>query len=113
MHAVHVSLLISCVLTGCVTIPALANSVGLSFSISAGNSETMPKNKQRKVWRYPHANFDHACELLDSTDWDSVFDTDNMNTCWANWHSKFMEIMDKCIPQDLRWYYALTETCHG
>ena len=88
-------------LTGCITIPALANSdhLGLSFSISAGSPGSTLKSKCRKVWRYYHANFDHARELLDSTDWDSVFDSGDVNTCWAAWHSTFMDIMGKCIPQ--------------
>ena len=88
-------------LTGCVTIPALSNSdhLGLSVSISAGNPGSLPKRKSRSIWRYSHANFDRACELLDSTDWDSIFATNDVSSCWANWHSHFLKIMEKCIPK--------------
>ena len=88
-------------LTGCVTIPALSNSdhLGLSVSISAGNPGSLPKRKSRSIWRYSHANFDRACELLDSTDWDSIFATNDVSSCWANWHSHFLKIMEECIPK--------------
>ena len=88
-------------LTGCVTIPALANSdhLGLLVSISAGNPGSLPKRKSWSIWRYSHANFDPACELLDSTDWDSIFATNDVSSCWANWHSHFLKIMEECIPK--------------
>ena len=58
----------------------------------------MLKNTRRKIWRYAHANFDHACELLASTDWASLFESSSVNVCWDIWHSKFLEIMTESIP---------------
>ena len=57
------------------TIPALANSdhLGLCVSITAGSPRACPKRSHRKIWRYAHANFERACEILDATDWDSIF----------------------------------------
>lgn len=85
----------------CTTIPALANSDhhGLCTSIAAGCSKAKPKRRQRKVWRYSHANFERASELLVNTDWDSLFDSGDVNVCWANWKSRFLEVMMECIPQ--------------
>ena len=88
-------------LIGCVTIPAFANSdhLGLSVSITVGNPGSLPKHKSRMIWRYFHADFDRACELLDSTNWDSISATNDVNSCWAKWHPRFLEIMEECIPQ--------------
>lgn len=88
-------------LIGCVTIPAFANSdhLGLSVSITVGNPGSLPKHKSRMIWRYSHADFDRACELLDSTNWDSISATNDVNSCWAKWHPRFLEIMEECIPQ--------------
>ena len=59
----------------------------------------MPKVKSRKVWRYAHGDFDHACELLDSTDWNSLFSSGDINICWSSWKARFLEVMQLCIPQ--------------
>ena len=51
------------------------------------------------MWRYTHANFDLACELLDSTDWDLLFCSGDVNECWSNWKSRFLQVMELCVPQ--------------
>ena len=58
--------------------------LGLSVSFSAGNPGSLPNRKSRSVWRYSHANFDYACDRaveLDSTDWDSIFATNDVSSC--------------------------------
>jgi len=50
------------------------------------------------VWRYSHANFTLAEQLICVTDWDDLID-DDINTSWDNWQSKFLDIMDRCIPK--------------
>ena len=59
----------------------------------------MPKVKSRKIWRYAYGDFDRACELLESTDWNSLFSSGDVNTCWSNWKVRFLEVMQLCIPQ--------------
>ena len=88
-------------LLSCVTIPPLANSdhLGLYLSISAGQKKSVPKPKSRKIWRYAHNDYDRGCELLESTDWSSLFRSGDVNTCWANWKARFLEVMQLCIPQ--------------
>ena len=85
----------------CVAIPPLANSdhLGLYLSISAGQRKSAPKAKSRKIWRYAYGDYDRACELLDSTDWGSLFNSDDVNECWLKWKARFLEIMHLCIPQ--------------
>ena len=70
----------------------------LLLIVSAGQ-KCMPKFKSRKIWRYAHGDFDHACELLDSTDWNSLFSSGDINTCWSSWKARFLEVMQLCIPQ--------------
>ena len=50
------------------------------------------------MWRYSCADFDLGCELLDSIDWDSLLDSDDIDSNWEAWLSKFLEIMETCIP---------------
>ena len=83
------------------TIPALANSdhLGLCVSITAGSPRACPKRSHRKIWRYAHANFERACEILDATDWDSLLPRvistsagptgkpDSCKLCWNASHS--------------------------
>ena len=88
-------------LISCSTIPALANSdhLSLSFTVAAGCHQELPKSKPRMVWRYSHADFDGAQRLIDSTNWNEVLCSEDINICWDNWLHKFMQIMEKCIPR--------------
>ena len=58
-------------------------------------------NSWRTVWCYSHANFESACDLLDATDWFSMFSNDatDVNVLWSLWHKRFLEVMDICIPK--------------
>ena len=95
----HISLSSPSNLISCATIPELSNSDHLGLSlISAGKPLQTPKRNCRKVWRYSHANFELACELLDTTDWDCIF-TGDVNSSWINWQMRFLHIMEQCIPQ--------------
>ena len=86
-------------LLSCETVPPLANSdhLGVSFSIKNCKSVNNTVRKARKIWRYTYANFDMADEMISAIDWDSVFSSKDVDACWANWHSIFLNIMDNCI----------------
>ena len=88
-------------LSSCSTIPPLTNSnhLGLLLSLTTTvNTHRTCSTSKRKLWRYSWADFDLAAEMINNTDWDSLL-SDNINTSWKSWHSKFMEIMHNCIPQ--------------
>ena len=36
--------------------------------------------------------------MLIGTDWDTLLDED-IDVSWTNWHGKFMEIMEQCVPK--------------
>ena len=50
------------------------------------------------IWRYAHADFPLAQQLLFEVDWDRII-TDDVDSSWLNWQSKFLEIMEICIPK--------------
>ena len=52
----------------------------------------------RMIWRYAHADFPLAQQLLFEVDWDRII-TDDVDSSWLNWQSKFLEIMEICIPK--------------
>ena len=55
------------------------------------------KNKGRKIWRYSYANWDRACEAIDSFDWNSIM-SDDINVACENWLNQFMLIIEQYIP---------------
>ncbi len=52
----------------------------------------------RMIWRYAHADFPLAQQLLFEVDWDRIIADDVDSSC-LNWQSKFLEIMEICIPK--------------
>ena len=42
--------------------------------------------------------------MIEETDWDQLLHENDIECSATNWHTKFMEIMSACIPQQtLRW----------
>ena len=86
----------------CFIIPPLANSdhMGLHINLDLKPS-AQPRNSRslaRTIWRYSHADFSLAQQRIRGTTWDELF-TDNIDSSWMNWQSKFLEIMEECIPR--------------
>ena len=87
----------------CETVSPLSNSdhLGLSLAVSAVKTKCNPKRSGRKVWRYAHADYELAQEMLDAIDWNSLLQSSNVNTCWSIWHAKFLQVMEACLPQSV------------
>ena len=85
----------------CDTLPPLSNSdhLGLSLAITIAKPESNPTRSMRRVWRYAYADFDLANEMLSAIDWSALLSSKDVNTCWLNWRSKFLQVMETCIPQ--------------
>ena len=90
-------------LISCETVSPLSNSdhLGISFAVSAVKTKSNPKRSGRKVWRYVFADYDLAHEMLDTIDWSSLFQSSDVNICWSLWHTKFLQVMEACIPQSV------------
>lgn len=56
-------------------------------------------NTNRTIWRYAHADFDLACNMLDDLNLDTIFVENCIEECWNRWKEAFLSIMDKCIPK--------------
>ena len=82
----------------CCTIPPLANSDHLRLQIQLCQKSPKSVFKRCTVWRYKFADWDRACELIDSTDWSSLMDAGDINRSWTNWRNRFTQIMYECIP---------------
>ena len=87
----------------CDTLPPLANSdhLGLSFAVAIAKPRLTPTRSMRRVWRYAFADFDLANDMLSAIDWSALLSSGDVNTCWMNWRSKFLQVMETCIPQGL------------
>ena len=54
--------------------------------------------RRSTVREYAQADFAKARSLIDDTDWDLVL-TSDVNESLTNWETKFMEIIEMCIPK--------------
>ena len=68
---------ISC-LQSCTTLPPLSSSdhLGVSLGIKWKAPSRSTRCKPRRIWNYRDADFSKACELIQSTNWDSLFSDD-------------------------------------
>ena len=71
-------------ISSCTTIPPLRS--------------TTTTAKRHVVWRYKHADWVEACDLIKSANWKSLVDQSDVNRSWSNWRDRFMQIMHDCIP---------------
>ena len=84
-------------LSSCAVIPPLGTSDHNGLHLKLKWKKTNPiRNKQRKVWRYKHADFEAANTMLESVDWSELLAGD-INQTWTAWRQKFMDVMEKCI----------------
>ena len=85
----------------CSTIPPIANSdhndLLLKWNWKLPPNST--KQTAQTIWKYSHADFDKANELLAEADWDQLLDCPDVNQALQNWEGTFMTIMDECIPK--------------
>ena len=80
------------------TVPPLSNSdhMGVLINLSQ-KSPKAEKSQGRLIWRYAHADWDKACELINQFNWDSVL-SDNIELSWKLWSKHFLSIMAQLIP---------------
>ena len=88
-------------LVSCNVIPPLGNSDhnGINLTIKCFQNTPPVKSRKRTIWRYSHADFDKANRLIKATDWTFLDNETNIDAVWTTWESKFMTIMEECIPR--------------
>ena len=86
----------------CVVIPQLANSdhLGLMVTMKQDHSPSIP-TPRRRVWRYKHADFEKANELLCDLDLENILEPTNIQVSWSNFRSAFLDVMEQCIPRSV------------
>ena len=88
----------------CNIIPQLANSdhFGLHVCIKHTSDTTQyTPTTRRKIWRYKHADFNRANDLLMDVDLESIINPYDIQSTWSNWKKIFLDIMDECIPTSI------------
>lgn len=83
----------------CTTIPPLSTSdhLGILLVLTWKLRAATPCNT-RKVWLYKEGNYERACHLIDTTDWNTILSSHNIDEETEQWTSKFIAIMDECVP---------------
>ena len=86
-------------LLSCETVPPLGSSdhLGVQLAIRRNITHNRPSN-QRTIWRYKHADYEKATELLEHVDWCDVLSSD-MDTAAQMWEERFLNIMEQYIPK--------------
>ena len=86
-------------LHGCSAVPPLSNSdhYGILASFSLKATTFIPN--RRLVWRYKLADWDMACDCIETTNWTAFLVPGDMDSTWKNWSDKFLLIIDECIPK--------------
>ena len=84
----------------CTTIPPLGNSdhYGIYTALKWRVFKKKVISNSRLIWRYKYADFEKACFLLDTIDWDIVLPNDVSNA-WLTWQTIFLQIMEECVPR--------------
>ena len=91
-------------LNSCSTIPPLSSSDHKGLLVSLHNDVVIERplsSSSWTVWCYSQANFDLDGDLLNESDWNSMFsNASNVTQLWSTWQKRFLEIMEICIPKE-------------
>ena len=59
-----------------------------------------PQNAvRRKVWRYKHADFERANDMICDLDLDEILVRDDIQATWSKLKNAFLNTMESCIPK--------------
>ena len=69
----------------CSVIPPLANSDHNGISLAIKQKKPPKSSARRLIWKYSQADFAKASDLLDETDWDSLFSGKSVDEACLIW----------------------------
>ena len=99
---VFVSNLLLFFFSNCSVVPQLSNSDHLGLMVTLKHqhmaSISIPR---RRVWRYKHADFDRANELLCDIGLDNIMNPYDIQMSWKRFKSTFLDVMEQCIPRSV------------
>ena len=75
-------------LSSCQTIPPLSNSdhLGIWVEIKFKHVNKPVQLPRHSVWHYSQADWDRACERIETFDWDAGM-VEDINLSWSRWHT--------------------------
>jgi hypothetical protein len=89
-------------------LPNLVNNAGVTSPVHENDhctiygtiniKTTRKKAFVRKIWEFKKANFDNYRETLSNTDWESCFETEDIDDICDKWTKKFLDISRTSIP---------------
>ena len=87
----------------CFVVPPLSNADHKGIQVQTSWKSTAKHkcdnhSKGRTIWCYSQADWERACDPINSVDWSSLL-SDDINEAWSNWSQKFLSIMNECIPK--------------
>ena len=83
----------------CSVISPLANSDHNGISLAIKQKKPPKCSARRLIWKYSQADFAKASDLIDETDWDSLFSGKSVDEACLIWQETFLSIMEQCIPR--------------
>ncbi len=86
----------------CSVIPKLANSdhLGLLVTLKHQNLPFVPTCR-RRVWRYKHADFVKANDILCDIEPIDILDPTDIQISWSCFKTTFLDVMKECIPRSV------------
>ena len=87
-------------LQNCEVIQAIGNSNhnGILLQFKWKSNQQQMRSQPRPIWRYAHADFNRACDMIDNTDWDTLISSNDIVSL-LNWEQQFMHIINESIPK--------------
>ena len=79
-------------LLNCEVIQAIGNSNhnGILLQFKWKSNQQQMRSQPRPIWRYAHADFNRACDMIDNTDWDTLISSNDIVSL-LNWEQQFMQ----------------------
>ena len=71
----------------------------IKLEIECKDTSSRTYSRRRTIWRYAHADFNKACDLILETDWKAIICERDIEKSWSQWQEAFLSIMEKCIPK--------------
>lgn len=71
----------------------------LKIQLSPMSVHTVSSKRRTVFWNYRRADFEKANQLLSDVDWNSLFESGDINFIWDCWKKKFFTVMEECIPK--------------
>jgi hypothetical protein len=81
--------------------PPLATNDHCTISAIISFKSFKEENYFRNIWNYNNADFGNFNEAIRNYDWDTCFESNDINECLANWTTSFLNLARTYIPNKM------------